>query len=294
VFVEVGANDPVQLSQTYRLEQLGWSGILIEPLAECADRLRSARRARVYEVAAGAPEDEGRELPFLVAGALSTLQPSTVEDVRFNEIRQVRVRTLDSILAEAGLERVDFLSVDVEGAELAVLRGFSIAQYRPRLILIEDDVQDLSKHGYLVARGYKLVRRTALNNWYVPIETPFPVSVRALAALAETVPREGVATVEAAAQAAAATGLCRARVDPAAAALRSGHAGVQAPTSASISSTQLCGLLWPPPPCQGPSRSRTSLRKKHRHSPPDGRRRELSPANWNTSAFSCPPLYPSV
>jgi hypothetical protein len=67
VFVEVGANDPVQLSQTYRLEQLGWSGILIEPLAECADRLRSARRARVYEVAAGAPEDEGRELPFLVA-----------------------------------------------------------------------------------------------------------------------------------------------------------------------------------------------------------------------------------
>jgi hypothetical protein len=57
-----------------------------------------------------------------------------------------------------------------------VLRGFSIARYRPRLILIEDDVQDLSKHGYLVARGYKLVRRTALNNWYVPIETPFPVS----------------------------------------------------------------------------------------------------------------------
>src|SRR6266851_4566653 len=101
-FVEVGANDPVLLSQTYRLEQLGWSGILIEPLAECADRLRSARRARVYEVAAGAPEDEGRELPLLVAGALSTLKPSTVEDTRFNEIRQVRVRTLDSILAEAG------------------------------------------------------------------------------------------------------------------------------------------------------------------------------------------------
>jgi len=71
---------------------------------------------------------------------------------------------------------VDFLSVDVEGAELAVLRGFSIAQYRPRLILIEDDVQDLTKHAYLNARGYKLVRRTALNNWYVPRATPFPIS----------------------------------------------------------------------------------------------------------------------
>src|SRR5262249_51963237 len=74
VFGEVGANDPVLLSQTYRLEQLGWNGILIEPLRECADKLRAAGRARIYEVAAGAPEDEGRELPLLVAGALSTLR----------------------------------------------------------------------------------------------------------------------------------------------------------------------------------------------------------------------------
>src|SRR5439155_2059126 len=147
------------------LERLGWDGILIEPLRECADRLRSMRRARVFQVAAGAPEDEGRELPLLVAGALSTLNASIVEDVRPSEVRQVPVRTLDSILAEAGLDRVDFLSVDVEGAELAVLRGFSIARYRPRLILVEDDVHDQTKHAYLAAHGYKLVRRTALNNW---------------------------------------------------------------------------------------------------------------------------------
>src|ERR1051326_1543410 len=165
-FVEVGANDPVQLSQTYHLERL----------CEYAERLGSKRRGRVFEVAAGAPEDEGRELPLLVAGALSTLNASIVEDVRASEVRQVKVRTLDSVLAEAGIERVDFLSVDVEGAELAVLRGFSIARYRPRLILVEDDVQDLGKHAYLTARGYKLVRRTALNNWYVPRTTAFPVS----------------------------------------------------------------------------------------------------------------------
>ena len=116
-------------------------------------------------------------MPLLVAGALSTLKSTIVEDVRPTEIRQVVVRTLDAILAEAGVERIDFLSVDVEGAELAVLRGFSIARYRPRLILIEDDVQDLAKHAYLEARGYKLVRRTALNNWYVPRETPFPISL---------------------------------------------------------------------------------------------------------------------
>ncbi len=55
------------------------------------------------------------------------------------------------------------LRCDVKGAELAVLRGFSIERYRPRLIMIEDDVESRAKHNYLKAHGYKLVRRTALN-----------------------------------------------------------------------------------------------------------------------------------
>src|ERR1700693_2685548 len=88
-FVEVGANDPILWSQTYRLEQLGWSGVLVEPLRGCVDRLRSIGRARVYDLAAGAPEDEGRQWPLLVAGALSTLKPSIVENVHRSEIRQV-------------------------------------------------------------------------------------------------------------------------------------------------------------------------------------------------------------
>src|SRR5260370_41639569 len=115
-FVEVGANDPILLSQTRHLERRGWNGILVEPLREYAEQLRSGRRARVFQVAAGAPEDEGKNLPLLVAGALSTLAPSIVEDGRPSEIRPVPVRTLDSMLAAAGLDRVDFLSFDVEGA----------------------------------------------------------------------------------------------------------------------------------------------------------------------------------
>ena len=63
------------------------------------------------------------------------------------------VRTLDSILEEAGAHPgFDFLSIDVEGHEIEVLRGFDIARWRPRLILLEDHVADLSKHRYLIAR----------------------------------------------------------------------------------------------------------------------------------------------
>jgi hypothetical protein len=56
VFVEVGAFHPVQLSQTYLLEQNGWSGALVEPLPHLAALLRSARpRSKVFECAVSPP-----------------------------------------------------------------------------------------------------------------------------------------------------------------------------------------------------------------------------------------------
>lgn len=177
VFVEVGANEPIEGSQTYELEQRGWSGILIEPLVDCAERLRDVRSAHVYQVAAGAPEDCGKERWLLVAGCLSTLQPSIKSGAEPSGRQLVRIRTVDSLLRQSGIDHVDFLSIDVEGAELDVLKGFSLERYRPRLILLEDDAHTRDKHRYMTARGYKLVRRTNLNNWYVPAEVYLPVSL---------------------------------------------------------------------------------------------------------------------
>jgi len=64
--------------------------------------------------------------------------------------------------------RIDFLSMDTEGTELDILFGFDLARHRPRLILIEDKLYNLAKHHYLTQRGYRLAKRTMLNNWYVP------------------------------------------------------------------------------------------------------------------------------
>lgn len=178
VYADVGANDPENGSQTYDLDRKGWKGILVEPLLECAERLRSARTGIVFPVAAGSPVEAGKTMPLLVAGVLSTLEPFIgPQRVIPAESRLVPVRTLDSMLAEAGFERIDFLSIDVEGHELDVLSGFSIQRFRPRLILIEDHVSSLKTHNYLTRAGYKLVRRTNLNNWYVPAAVDFPVSL---------------------------------------------------------------------------------------------------------------------
>jgi Methyltransferase FkbM domain len=82
---------------------------------------------------------------------------------------EVSISTLDSVLEEAGAPvGFDFLSIDVEGHELDVLRGINLARWCPRLILLEDHVPDLSKHRYLNAAGYRIIRRYGNNGWYVP------------------------------------------------------------------------------------------------------------------------------
>ena len=169
-YVEVGANDPRERSQTWHLEQQGWTGVLIEPQPDLAATLRAERKAKVFAVACSSPANAGRELPLHVAGPLSSLdRRSMAPGASPEKVIRVPVRTLDSILEEAGSPAAfDFLSIDVEGHEIEVLQGFDLARWRPRLVMIEDHVADLSKHRYLNAAGYRIIRRYENNGWYVP------------------------------------------------------------------------------------------------------------------------------
>ena len=102
-FVEVGANEPRERSQTWLLEQSGWTGVLIEPQPDLANELRGKRRARVFAVACSSPENAGRELPLHIAGPLSALDRARMAPGASPErVINVPIRTLDSILAEAG------------------------------------------------------------------------------------------------------------------------------------------------------------------------------------------------
>lgn len=156
-YVEVGANDPRERSQTWHLEQQGWTGVLIEPQPDLAAMLRAERKGKVFAAACSSPAEAGQELPLYVAGPLSSLdRRSMAPGATPEKIIRVPVRTLDSILEEAGSPAAfDFLSIDVEGHEIEVLQGLDLARWRPRLIMIEDHVADLSKHRYLNGGGYR-------------------------------------------------------------------------------------------------------------------------------------------
>jgi FkbM family methyltransferase len=171
-YVEVGANDPRFLSQTWHLEEAGWRGILVEPQPDRAEQLRQHRpHSQVVQAACSSPERAGEAVLHIVSGAdgLSSLTKHLDDPtVKYDRQEKVKVLTLDQILEQAGNPRIDFVSIDTEGTELDVLKGFNLERHRPALILLEDKVHRLDKHFYLKRHGYKLVKRTGVNNWYVP------------------------------------------------------------------------------------------------------------------------------
>jgi FkbM family methyltransferase len=178
-FVEAGANHPTKCSQTWLFELHGWKGILVEPMAKNCELLRQHRPgSRVFQCALGAPEQRGRAQLNVAAGndGLSGLVSN--DGVVVERVEEVEVRTLDEVLAGAGNPKLDLVSIDVEGLELQVLRGFDLARHHPAMLLVEDHLQQLSVHHHLVRNGYRLVKRTGLNNWYIPRNQPFHMTSR--------------------------------------------------------------------------------------------------------------------
>jgi len=173
-FVEVGANDPFLLSQTWMLEQKGWTGVLVEPLAACCADLRRYRNARVVQVACVAPHQIGTAT-LHIAGAVSSLVPNAFDPkVRYETTETVQVVTLTDVLQQVAAPRViDFLSIDTEGTEGDILAGMDLTRFQPTLILVEYHVYSLALHRQLNNMGYKLIRRTVDNNWYIPKMLPF-------------------------------------------------------------------------------------------------------------------------
>ena len=177
-FVDVGAADVERNSQTYDLEQAGWSGVLIEPRPDCAEQLRRARRAPVFQVACSSPQRAGTTMTLNLAGGHSSLNDAfVVAGLKSEGAITVAVRTLDDVLAEANMTApIDLVSIDVEGHEAEVLAGFDLQRWRPRLLVIEDHVLNLNLHRLMRSLGYKWVQRVDFNGWYVPNEHPMQVS----------------------------------------------------------------------------------------------------------------------
>ncbi len=177
VFVEVGANDPTSPeSQSYHLEtELGWTGLLIEPIPYLAQLAREERpKATVCEFACTSPDKVGflELLIPKVGDELMTGHASleaNIDEHNYHEFENIRVEALalSTICSNNLIDDIDLLSIDVEGAELEVLLGADLQKFKPKLILLEDKHLYLVKHRFLLKAGYVLAQRHNRNCWYV-------------------------------------------------------------------------------------------------------------------------------
>ena len=174
VCVEVGAHNGVDYSNTYHFEQMGWDCVLVEPDPALCAQVRQRRKAKLYQCAAA---KAGGQLTLYVADGVDVLStvatnPDVHERIRREGgvIRPIEVaaRTLDDILVDAGVQQIDFISIDVEGFELSVLDGFSLERWGPRVLVIEDNsaLADPAIAQWLDKRGYKPFNFTGVNLWF--------------------------------------------------------------------------------------------------------------------------------
>lgn len=167
-FVDVGAYDGVTFSNTLLFERIGWSGICIEALPSVFDKLKAARSSVCVLCAVADRSGTGTflevDMPSGFEKMYSGLKANfdrrhrkTIQQWGQNpkEI-EVPIRTLAELLREYRIERVDYLSIDTEGSEWKILRGFNFRAFDVRVISVENNYQDHKIRKHMFDNGYRL------------------------------------------------------------------------------------------------------------------------------------------
>ena len=163
----MGASDYQHNSTTYYLEKhLGWRGIAVDALAEFREdyeRFRKRTQFFAFFVTnqAGAPKDffKYERDTRISSGSLEQLRGLPRVKDRYIKTIKVHSATLDQLLRAQGVEKVDFVSLDIEGSEPEALEGFDIERYRPDLLCVE--IQPYTRDrilGYFASHRYEVIR----------------------------------------------------------------------------------------------------------------------------------------
>lgn len=148
-YVEVGCNSPIKGSNTWRLYQLGWSGLVIDANP---DYIKQFKRLRVKDTAVSAViSDIEQEVDFylcdepLISGIGEKKDGNWQRSVENSRVIKTKTERLD-VLIRRHLPDSDIhlLNVDVEGHELQVLKSLNLHEFAPYLIVVEMHDYDLS------------------------------------------------------------------------------------------------------------------------------------------------------
>ncbi|MEZ5843202.1 MAG: FkbM family methyltransferase [Hyphomicrobiaceae bacterium] len=183
VYVDIGGGHPVADNVSLWFYERGWQGVVVEPQAALA-RLYPHVRPRdiVHAGLIGSTNGEADLFVFDRLHGLSTTVASKAEGSRVHgddfRTERVPMLTLAALCERYGLARIDFLKVDVEGAEADVLSSNDWTRFRPKVVVVEaiDPATNAPSHDawepILLAADYRFTLDDTLNRFYVAREWP--------------------------------------------------------------------------------------------------------------------------
>ena len=176
-YVDVGCQHPIKNNNTYLLHQKGWKGINIDLDKDNINLFNIARPLDDnINIAVSNNVGEADLFFYHKKSPINTIDKKTSEfqNANVSEIRKVKTNTLTNIINSSKYNnKIDFLSVDVEGHEMQVLDGFNFNVYKPDVIVIEyldlstkklevknlsiENVLKTDLYNYLTSKNYILV-----------------------------------------------------------------------------------------------------------------------------------------
>ncbi len=141
-YLDIGCAHPIKNNNTYLLYRKGWNGINIDLDKENIDLFNSYRK-RDFNVTAAVSDKEGEtDLYFYHnKSALNTIskQNADFQKADISSIKKIKTQSINKILENSPYkdQKIDFLSVDVEGSELDIFKNFDFNKYSPKVIVVE-------------------------------------------------------------------------------------------------------------------------------------------------------------
>lgn len=181
-YVDIGAHDGKSLNNTMLFEELGWQGVCVEPQPDIFEELQKNRSCDCYNVAVSNTSSESFEFIRAVGvNMLSGLSSQMTEAHKKRIIREngklekisVKTLTFDELMGNYP-ERyyIDFMSIDIEGAEMSILKAIDFAKYNFGFITVENN-EEIKGHGnrlvkFMAEQGYKLYFDCGEDLMFVP------------------------------------------------------------------------------------------------------------------------------